>query len=81
MSPFRKISPQFEAATNPKTDYDYIMPIVDPSSLDLRCGRNASSAWSNPKIAVIKAGDTVGFSVNTTVGLPIEGMPLNPWDV
>ncbi|KAF2676453.1 lytic polysaccharide monooxygenase, partial [Lentithecium fluviatile CBS 122367] len=61
----RKISPQ-DSGSDIKYDYDYIIPVVDPSSIDLRCGRNASAAWSNPKIAVIQAGDTVGFAVNTT---------------
>jgi hypothetical protein len=76
----RKISPQDPENPYPKTDYDYIIPVVDPSSLNLRCGRNASIAWSKPDVAVIRAGDTVGFSVNTTVGLPIEGAPIMPWD-
>lgn len=76
----RKISPQGDPAST-KTDYDYIIPVVDPSSLDLRCGRNASIAWSKPKVAVIRAGDTVGFAVNTTVGLPIPNAPIMPWDV
>jgi hypothetical protein len=79
-SAHRKISPQV-TESDTKTDYDYIIPVVDPSSLDLRCGRNASTAWSNPKTAVIRAGDTVGFAVNTTVGLPIAGAPVLPWDV
>lgn len=76
----RKISPQ-DSASDVKTDYDYIIPIVDPSSLDLRCGRNASTAWSHPKTAVIRAGESVGFAVNTTVGLPIPNAPVMPWDV
>ena len=81
MQEYRKISPQDTGSSSPKFDYDYIIPIVDPSSLDLRCGRNASKAWSKPKTAIVHAGDTVGFSVNTTVGLPIQGAPVNPWDV
>jgi hypothetical protein len=76
----RKISPQ-DSASDIKTDYDYIIPIVDPSSLDLRCGRNASTAWSHPKTAVVRAGESVGFAVNTTVGLPIPNAPVMPWDV
>ncbi|KAL5381735.1 hypothetical protein DPSP01_006922 [Paraphaeosphaeria sporulosa] len=62
------------------TDYDYIQPLIDPASGDLRCGRNASVAWNDVKTAVVRAGDTVGFAVNTTVGLPIAGAPINPWD-
>jgi hypothetical protein len=77
----RKISPQSTANGVLETDYDYIIPVVNPSSLDLRCGRNASTAWSKPDVAVIRAGDTVGFAVNTSVGLPIEGAPVMPWDV
>jgi hypothetical protein len=76
----RKISPQL-TGSDAKTDYDYIIPVVDPSSLDLRCGRNATTAWSKPKTALIHAGDTVGFAVNTSVGLPIAGAPVMPWDV
>jgi hypothetical protein len=76
----RHISPN-EPASNPPIDYDYIIPVVDPSLLDLRCGRNASKVWSPPKTATIKAGDTVGFAVNTSVGSPVIGAPLNPWDV
>ncbi|KAF2007487.1 lytic polysaccharide monooxygenase [Amniculicola lignicola CBS 123094] len=76
----RKISPQHTDNGNFITDYDYIIPVVDPTSLDLRCGRNASIAWSNPKVAIIHAGDRVGFAVNTTVGLPIEGATVMPWD-
>ncbi|KAH7110100.1 glycoside hydrolase [Dendryphion nanum] len=76
----RKISPQGADINSPKTDYDYIIPVVDPTSLDLRCGRNASTAWSSPQVAVIHAGDTVGFAVNTSVGLPIVGAPVMPWD-
>ncbi|PVI00683.1 lytic polysaccharide monooxygenase [Periconia macrospinosa] len=57
----RKISPQ-DNGNNPKFDYDYIIPIVDPSLPDLRCGRNATKAWSRPKTAVVHAGDTVGFA-------------------
>jgi hypothetical protein len=75
----RKISPQ-EPGGDPKTDYDYIIPVVNLTSLDLRCGRNASIAWSKPKTAVIRAGDNVGFAVNTSVGLPIVGAPVMPWD-
>lgn len=76
-----KVSPQGYDNANTKTDYDYIIPVVDPSLLDLRCGRNAWTAWSQPKTAVVHAGDTVGFAVNTTVGLPIEGAQVMPWDV
>ncbi|KAF2122408.1 glycoside hydrolase [Lophiotrema nucula] len=39
-----------------------VYPNTDPDSNDVRCGRNASTAWSKAiKTAVIKAGDTVGF--------------------
>ncbi|KAH7083879.1 glycoside hydrolase [Paraphoma chrysanthemicola] len=75
----RKISPQ-DSPNDVKTDYDYIRPVVDPSSIDLRCGRNASNAWSQPRTAVIRAGETVGFAVNTSVGLPIPNAPVMPWD-
>lgn len=77
----RKISPTSTGSDSPATDYNYIIPVVDPASLDLRCGRNASTAWSNPKLAVIHAGDEVGFAVNTSVGLPIAGATIMPWDV
>lgn len=76
-----KISPDGVGADSPGTDYNYIIPVVNPSSLDLRCGRNATIAWSNPKVAIINAGDKVGFAVNTSVGLPIAGAPIMPWDV
>ncbi|KAH8729036.1 glycoside hydrolase [Phaeosphaeriaceae sp. PMI808] len=73
----RKISPHPSASP---TDYDYIQPLVDPTSLDLRCGHNASTAWIPPKTAVVLAGSTVGFAVNTSVGLPIPNAPVMPWD-
>ncbi|KAJ4286683.1 hypothetical protein N0V90_012935 [Kalmusia sp. IMI 367209] len=76
----RRISPQNANDGAQKTDYDYIIPVVDPSLNDLRCGRNASIAWSQPKTAIIHAGDTVGFAVNTSVGLPIPNAPVMPWD-
>lgn len=76
----RKISPQPRTDDAFITDYDYIQPLVDPSSENLRCGRNASIAWNGPKTAVIKAGSTIGFAVNTTVGLPITNAPVMPWD-
>ncbi|PVI00509.1 lytic polysaccharide monooxygenase [Periconia macrospinosa] len=36
-------------------------PNTDPDSPDLRCGRNATIGWSQPKTATVKAGDTIGF--------------------
>jgi hypothetical protein len=76
-----KISPNNYENAGQRTDYDYIIPIVDPSLLDLRCGRNAWTAWSAPRTAVVRAGDIVGFAVNTSVGLPIAGAQVMPWDV
>ncbi|KAF2868281.1 glycoside hydrolase [Massariosphaeria phaeospora] len=38
-------------------------PNTNPDSLDLRCGRNASNAWSKPKTATIQAGAKVGFAI------------------
>lgn len=78
---FRKIGPYGAENTDVKTDYDYIIPVVDPALPDLRCGRNATTAWFKPKTATIYAGDTVGFAVNTSVGLAIPGAPVMPWDV
>ena len=48
-------------ADDPEADILY--PNTDPDSLDLRCGRNASTSWSAVKTATINAGDRVGFAV------------------
>ncbi|KAI9899865.1 hypothetical protein N3K66_004127 [Trichothecium roseum] len=52
-----------------------VAPNTDPDSLDLRCGRNASTAWSQPKTAVVQAGDRVGFAA----GDPMLKGDLKPW--
>ncbi|KAF2687844.1 lytic polysaccharide monooxygenase [Lentithecium fluviatile CBS 122367] len=53
-----------EVSPRPESDRDLALfwPLTDPTSTDLRCGRNASLGWSQPKTAVINAGDTVGFA-------------------
>lgn len=53
----REISPKENADASLALPY----PNTDPTSLDLRCGRNASLGWSKPKVATVKAGDVVGF--------------------
>ncbi|KAF2799745.1 lytic polysaccharide monooxygenase [Melanomma pulvis-pyrius CBS 109.77] len=55
----RQISPD---KTIKDADIAFVAPNTEPASLDLRCGRNASIAWSRPNTATIKAGDTVGFA-------------------
>lgn len=45
-------------------EYALVYPNTDPDSTDIRCGRNASVAWSKPKTATVKAGDRIGFIVN-----------------
>ena len=54
----REVSPVQGA--NPTDELVY--PNTNPDSLDLRCGRNASTAWSQPKTATVRAGDLVGFA-------------------
>ena len=46
------------------SDYVYKMvaPMIDPSNIEIRCGRNATPAQSPVKTATIHAGDTVGFA-------------------
>ncbi|KAF2829115.1 hypothetical protein CC86DRAFT_436897 [Ophiobolus disseminans] len=73
----RPISPSTPVPS--PTDYDYITPLTDPSSPILRCGRTTSPY--NTNTAIIQAGSTVGFTVNTTVGLPIPNAPQMPWDL
>lgn len=43
-----------------------LFPNTDPTSDDLRCGRNASISRSPVKTATVQAGDTVGFGVGVT---------------
>ena len=43
-----------------------LFPNTDPTSDDLRCGRNASISRSAVKTATVQAGDTVGFGVGVT---------------
>lgn len=53
--------PNFEETG--RIEYAYTSPIVDPDSTDMRCGRDASVSFTNPKTAVVRAGDTVGFAL------------------
>jgi len=52
------------ATTEPTFDPNLALltPNIDPTSLDLRCGHNASIAWFRPSTANVRAGDTVGFA-------------------
>ncbi|KAH9893860.1 glycoside hydrolase [Xylariomycetidae sp. FL2044] len=53
-----------------------VYPNTDPDSLDLRCGRNASSVLqSEVKTATVQAGDTVGFAA----GEPMLEGDVKPW--
>jgi hypothetical protein len=60
----RQISP---SPTVPNTDqhpgFAFVAPNLDPNSLDVRCGRNASTLHSRVQVATVTAGDTVGFGV------------------
>ncbi|KAI0169709.1 hypothetical protein GGR52DRAFT_573764 [Hypoxylon sp. FL1284] len=42
-------------------------PQIEPSSIDIRCGRNASSLWTPVKTATVQAGATVGFGIGDPV--------------
>ncbi|KAF2661708.1 lytic polysaccharide monooxygenase [Lophiostoma macrostomum CBS 122681] len=55
----REVSP-----ANVNNDLALIYPNTDPDSVDLRCGRNATLGWSQPKTAPLNAGDSLGFIVN-----------------
>ncbi|KAF2471771.1 uncharacterized protein BDR25DRAFT_367624 [Lindgomyces ingoldianus] len=55
----REISP---STTITQPDIALLAPNTEPTSTDIRCGRNASASWSKPKTATIRAGDTVGFA-------------------
>jgi hypothetical protein len=40
----------------------WVHPLTDPDSLDVRCGRNASTSSHPVKTATIHAGDRIGFA-------------------
>lgn len=56
---FSQVTPY--ADPNVPADLALAYPNTFPDSIDLRCGRNATLGWSQPKVAAIKAGDTIGF--------------------
>jgi hypothetical protein len=56
----RQISPL--PNSRPDDETALVSPNIEPQSLDLRCGRNASVAWNKPKTATVRAGDRVGFA-------------------
>ncbi|KAI0376621.1 glycoside hydrolase [Hypomontagnella monticulosa] len=66
----REVSPE-------DSDYVYKMvaPMIDPSNIEIRCGRNATPAQSPVKTATIHAGDTVGFAA----GEPYLIYDEKPW--
>ncbi|KAF2730068.1 hypothetical protein EJ04DRAFT_580177 [Polyplosphaeria fusca] len=53
----REVSPK----ENTSAGLALVSPNIDPTSPDIRCGRNATLGWSKPKVAIVKAGDTIGF--------------------
>ena len=59
----REISPK-EDQDDPKIAL--LFPNTEPTSHDLRCGRNASVVSSPVKTARVQAGDTIGFGVGVT---------------
>ncbi|KAI9150071.1 hypothetical protein HJFPF1_09825 [Paramyrothecium foliicola] len=70
---------EYVREVSPAAGQDESTALVAPNTViespDLRCGRNASNAWSQPKTATIRAGDTVGFAA----GEPqLAGLP-QPW--
>ncbi|KAI2632439.1 glycoside hydrolase [Hypomontagnella submonticulosa] len=67
----REVSPQQDS------DYGYetVSPLTEPNSVDIRCGRNASTLQSPVKTATIHAGDVVGFAA----GEPMLPGDLKPW--
>lgn len=44
-------------------------PVTDVSSLDLRCGKDASTAYA-PSILSVAAGQTLGFTVDPSIQHP-----------
>jgi hypothetical protein len=56
----REVAPKANTGDTSNTD-PLIYPQTDPTSLDLRCGRNASTPFSTTKTAKVKAGDRIGF--------------------
>lgn len=71
-----KISP---AVLTPDPDTALVSPNVDPTSTDIRCGRNASVLWSEIKTATVRAGHPIGFAAGEPmlpVFLPVKRMTL-----
>ncbi|KAI2629176.1 glycoside hydrolase [Hypomontagnella submonticulosa] len=66
----REVSPE-----NTTYIYNMVSPLIDPSSIEIRCGRNASPAQSPVKTATVHAGDTVGFAAGEPK-LPYDDRPL-----
>jgi len=52
-----------------RSDSDSHEPVTDVSLLDIRCGRNASTAFA-PAIQTVAAGEPLGFNVDPSVQHP-----------
>jgi hypothetical protein len=67
---------EVSSAPNPSDNIGgLVYPQIDPTSIDMRCGRNTSRAHNAIKTATVTAGDTVGFAA----GEPILKGDLIPW--
>jgi len=55
-----------QSSVRKRSDSDSHEPVTDVSSLDIRCGRNASTAFA-PGILTVTAGEPLGFAVDPTV--------------
>jgi Auxiliary Activity family 9 (formerly GH61) len=55
-----------QSAVRKRSDSDSHEPVTDVSLLDIRCGKDASTAFA-PGILTVAAGDPLGFAVDPTV--------------
>lgn len=69
---FRDYSEVTPIETSP--GLELISPMTDPDSLDIRCGRGATTARNAIKTATVQAGDTIGFAAGEPM-LPVRNHP------
>ncbi|KAK6953344.1 hypothetical protein Daesc_005647 [Daldinia eschscholtzii] len=62
------------------SDHDLALswPLIDPDSIDIRCGRNASVDFARVKTATVQAGDRVGFGVANASAINGRGTMFHP---
>ncbi|KAI1483726.1 glycoside hydrolase family 61 protein [Daldinia sp. EC12] len=69
-----------QVAPFPDTDSDLALswPLLDPDSIDIRCGRNASVDFARVKTATVQAGDRVGFGLANASAINGRGTMFHP---